>query len=115
MPFDRKDFNREVGFRLQLHRKRADMTQEDVASALEMPRSTYGNIERGRQRVPADVVWRVAILLDVPVEELLPKPVHEAEEESRGLEDLSSPWLAELSGSSDIRPLEASETDELFS
>jgi transcriptional regulator with XRE-family HTH domain len=74
MAFDRNVFNEEVGLRLQLRRKRQGLTQAEVADALEMPRSTYANMERGEQRVPVDVVWRVAVLLGVSTDALLPQP-----------------------------------------
>lgn len=73
--FDKSGFYREVGLRLQLNRKRAGLTQEDLATNLDMPRSSYANIERGRQRAPADVLWRAAIVLDVEVANLLPEAV----------------------------------------
>lgn len=74
MGFDLHGFYKEVGLRLQLYRKRQEMTQEDLAAELGMPRSSYANIERGRQRAPADVIWRAAIVLGVSCEDLLPQP-----------------------------------------
>ena len=75
MPFDRRGFYREVGILLHDHRRRANMTQEQLAEVLEMPRATYANIEAGRQRAPADVIWRVSVYLDVPVARMLPEPL----------------------------------------
>jgi transcriptional regulator with XRE-family HTH domain len=77
MNFDRAGFYREVGLRVQIQRKRANLTQREVAGDLGMPRATYANVERGRQRVPVDVVWRLAVLLGVPVYALLPEPSRE--------------------------------------
>lgn len=74
MVFDRDGFYRQVGLLMKRHRKGQGLTQEEVARELEMPRSTYANIERGGQRAPSDVVWRVAVLLGVPVSSLLPRP-----------------------------------------
>lgn len=74
MSFDRQGFYHEVGKLLRHHRNARELTQEDIATKLEMPRSTYANIERGRQRAPADVVWRVSVLLGVSVDSLLPSP-----------------------------------------
>jgi transcriptional regulator with XRE-family HTH domain len=49
------------------------MTQETLAKRIGLCRATYANIEAGRQRVPLDVVWRVAIVLRVPFDKLLPE------------------------------------------
>ncbi len=75
MSFDRRGFYREIGLRLQLARKREDLTQQDLAAVLEMPRSSYANIERGRQRAPADVLWRAALVLGVDVDTLMPEAI----------------------------------------
>jgi DNA-binding XRE family transcriptional regulator len=78
MNFDREGFYREVGLRVQAVRKRARMTQGEVATDLCMPRATYANVERGRQRVPVDVVWRLAVLFNVPIHKLLPEPIRDS-------------------------------------
>ena len=75
MNFDRPGFYKVTGHLLRRHRSRAGVTQEQLARELEMPRATYANIELGRQRAPADVVWRVALYLGVPLSWLLPEPV----------------------------------------
>ena len=77
MTFDRRRFYREVGRRMRDYRTREQMTQRELAEILEMPRATYANIERGRQRAPADVVWRLAVLLDLSVAQLLPEPIED--------------------------------------
>jgi|SRR5712692_3007860 len=77
MTFDRDGFYREVGLRVQMRRKSAKLTQDEVACELGMPRATYANVERGRQRVPVDVIWRLAVLFDVPVHLLLPEPIRD--------------------------------------
>ena len=73
--FNKRDFYHEVGLLLSRHRRARGITQETIANALQMPRSSYANIERGRQRAPADVVWRSALYLGVKVEDLLPRPI----------------------------------------
>lgn len=78
MAFDREGFYHEVGLRLRLHRENRDLTQEDLADVLGMPRSTYANIERGRQRAPADVLWRVAVYMGLSVADFLPRPSRNA-------------------------------------
>jgi len=78
MNFDRDGFYGEVGLRVQMQRKRAKLTQGEVASDLCMPRATYANVESGRQRVPVDVVWRLAVLFNVPIHLLLPEPIRDS-------------------------------------
>lgn len=73
--FDRDRFYDDLGRRMKLLRERADYTQEQVAKKVGIPRSTYANMERGRQRTPADIVWRLSIVLGVSVTDLLPEPV----------------------------------------
>jgi transcriptional regulator with XRE-family HTH domain len=73
MAFDRKGFDREVGFRLQLARKRKEMTQEQLATEIGIGRASYANVEAGRQRIPVDIVWRAAIVLGVSISNLVPE------------------------------------------
>src|SRR2546426_12460795 len=77
MSFDREGFYQEVGLRVQMRRKSAKLTQDEVARDLCMPRATYANVERGRQRVPVDVIWRLAVLFNVPIHLLLPEPIRD--------------------------------------
>ena len=100
MNFDRDGFYREVGLRVQMQRKRAKLTQGEVASALCMPRATYANVESGRQRVPVDVVWRLAVLFNVPIHLLLPEPIRDSR---------STAALPGLAGTGHVYPTSASE------
>ena len=75
MEFDRAGFDREVGLHLQRARKERGITQQELAKRIGLPRPSYANIESGRQRVPLDVVWRAAIVLDLPIATLVPEPL----------------------------------------
>jgi transcriptional regulator with XRE-family HTH domain len=75
MDFDRAGFDREVGLRLQRARRERGITQEELARRIGLPRPSYANIESGRQRVPLDVVWRAAIVLDQAIAALVPEPL----------------------------------------
>jgi hypothetical protein len=48
---------------------------EGLPAEVGVPRPTYANIERGRCKAKVDLIWRVAIVLDVPISSLLPEPV----------------------------------------
>jgi transcriptional regulator with XRE-family HTH domain len=73
--FDAEGFGIDLGLRLQTYRKRRRLTQQQVADQVGVPRPTYANIERGRCKAKVDLIWRVAIVLDVPISSLLPEPV----------------------------------------
>ncbi len=70
--FARADFQKTVGHHIRTARKRRRLTQNEVADELGYSRANYASIETGRIRVPADVVWRLAILLRVRYADLLP-------------------------------------------
>lgn len=74
MDFDRVGFDRQVGLRVQRARKAAGMTQEEVAKRIGIPRPSYANVESGRQRIPLDVLWRAAIVLQTDISKLVPQP-----------------------------------------
>ena len=78
MEFDRPGFDREVGLRLQLHRKRRGITQAVIAEKIGVPRASYANIEAGRQRVAVDILWRAAVVLNISIAALVPEPLHRA-------------------------------------
>lgn len=75
MGFDRTGFEREVGVRLQLARKRKKLTQGELATQIGITRATYASVEAGRQRIPIDVVWRAAVILGVSLVSLVPEPL----------------------------------------
>ena len=77
MKFDQKGFQRTTGQILRVRRKQEGHTQEHVAEVLEMNRASYANLESGRQRIPADVIWRLANYYCIPEYKLLPKAVLE--------------------------------------
>lgn len=77
--FDRVAFDREVGVRLQAWRRKRDLTQEALAEAIGIARATYANLESGRQRVPLDVAWRAAVVLNVSIAQIVPEPLRTPE------------------------------------
>jgi transcriptional regulator with XRE-family HTH domain len=107
MEFDRAGFDREVGLRLQRARKKRGITQQELAKRIGLPRPSYANIESGRQRVPLDVVWRAAVVLDLSIAALVPEPLPERTEAapvfalagsviapSRGLANLTAGFMS---------------------
>jgi transcriptional regulator with XRE-family HTH domain len=76
MAFDRAGFERAVGILLQAARSKRGMTQEALAEAIGVPRASYANLEAGRQRIPADILYRAAVILGVSIVSLLPEPIY---------------------------------------
>jgi transcriptional regulator with XRE-family HTH domain len=76
MAFDRAGFERAVGILLQAARSKRGMTQEELAEAIGVPRASYANVEAGRQRIPADIVFRAAAVLGVSVHSLFPEAIY---------------------------------------
>lgn len=77
-PFPRKDFWRESGLAVALHRKRKRLTQAELAREVGISRNGVANIENGRQSTALDVAWRVSIVLGVPLTALCPLRRQEA-------------------------------------
>ncbi len=67
------DFYVQVGRRLRTARKRAHLTQAQLAESISMTRSSVANLEAGRQRMPLHLMAWIAEILDVPPIELLPE------------------------------------------
>src|ERR1700738_1833861 len=74
--FNRDEFYHDVGIRLQIARKRKGLTQQELAAAVGVPRATYANVESGRQRASLDVIWKIAAVLRLPVDSLVPEPIN---------------------------------------
>lgn len=66
------DFYASLGSRVQRGRKRANLSQAELAEQLGLTRASIANLEAGRQRPSALHVAMLADVLKVPVQELLP-------------------------------------------
>ncbi len=67
---------KEIGARLQLHRSRLNLTQEQVANAIGVSRQVYGKIENGQKAINGLELQRLHEALAFSVDELLRPPVH---------------------------------------
>jgi transcriptional regulator with XRE-family HTH domain len=63
---------RAFGARVKSERDAVGMTQEELATAVGLSRSSIANIERGTQAVSLDALYRIASALDRDPAELLP-------------------------------------------
>jgi transcriptional regulator with XRE-family HTH domain len=61
-----------VGLRVRSHRSTLGLTQDDVAEAAGITRSSIANLEAGRQHVPSHTLARIAEVLHVEVTDLMP-------------------------------------------
>lgn len=62
------------GNRVRQAREAAGLTQDEVAAIAPIDRSALSNIERGKRGLGADVAERLARVLGVRLEDLLPPP-----------------------------------------
>jgi transcriptional regulator with XRE-family HTH domain len=69
---DEEQFNREVGVRIRDARRRARLTQEQLAARCDTSRGSIANIELGDQAPPAYRLARIASALAVDLSSLLP-------------------------------------------
>ena len=65
-------YYRDLGARTRAARLTANLTQDDLATALGMSRPSVSNIEAGRQRIPVHVLALAAETIGVAPVELLP-------------------------------------------
>lgn len=71
---DRADINRRFGRLLARCRNRAGISQDDLAQAIGLTRTSVTNIERGRQPVQLPTLYLIAEKLGVELVDLLPAP-----------------------------------------
>ncbi|GAB6910170.1 putative transcriptional regulator [Desulfosarcina cetonica] len=68
MPDDKAEKRKLIGSRLAIARKRAGLSQSQVAMELKLPRPSVSEIESGRRRVAADELAMFADLYSVDMD-----------------------------------------------
>lgn len=68
MPNDKAEKRKLIGSRLAIARKRAGLSQSQVAMELKLPRPSVSEIESGRRRVAADELAMFADLYSVDMD-----------------------------------------------
>lgn len=61
-----------IGQRVSEVRRQRNMTQEQLADAIGLQRTSITNIERGRQKMLIHTLYEIAVTLKVRVHDLLP-------------------------------------------
>lgn len=69
---EQTEFNVEVGRLVRRERDRARLTQEDLADAVDLGRTSITNIEQGNQTVTLWLALRLAAALNCPLTALIP-------------------------------------------
>lgn len=62
-----------IGRAIKDARERAELTQEDLAKLVGIGRTSITNIEAGKQRLPIDLLYDIADVLEVQAATLLPR------------------------------------------
>lgn len=73
-PFNTEIFYQEVGLRIRDARNKAGMTQETLATELDLSRVSIMNLEKGRHRPSLHLIVQIASLLMVSPSSLIPDP-----------------------------------------
>lgn len=61
---------REFVTHIKVHRARLNMTQKELADAVDVRRETIVHLEQGRYMPSLELAWRIAKVFGVPIEEL---------------------------------------------
>ena len=69
---EQEKFYQVLGERIRSARTQAGLKQEVFANYLNLSRASIVNIEKGRQHPPIHLLWVIAKVLDIEVNELLP-------------------------------------------
>ena len=100
MASDQGPFYRGLGRQLAAARKAARMTQDALARALDLSRTSITNVEKGRQPIQVHLLVDAARILGVTVQQLLPTEPDDADAKMRDLPATYSAairtWISEL-------------------
>ena len=61
-----------VGTRVRVAREAAELSQEQLAAAVGLTRTSITNLEMGRQQTPLHTLYAIAHALNLPLKDLLP-------------------------------------------
>lgn len=105
MPLDEDLLYRKIGELVKQRRVDLGLGQAEVALAAGLTRTSISNLEKGRQRVPLHVLYKICSALDVEVSSILPPRVEVQElrtvpidvrEITPELPSITAEWLLEL-------------------
>lgn len=70
---NRKSIYLQFGRQVREIREKAGLTQEELAVAISMTRTSITNIEKGRQKILLHTLYDIAMALNVDIRDLLPE------------------------------------------
>jgi len=86
-----------VGRRVREARKTSNLTQEELASRVNMTRTSVTNIEKGRQKLLLHTLFDLAAAMKVPVVQLIPElsenQPHIEQKLTNGLSKAEKEWI----------------------
>jgi transcriptional regulator with XRE-family HTH domain len=88
-----EEFYKVVGERIKDERKKQGYTQNDLADAVELSRTSVTNIESGRQKYPLHKLWEIAKFLRVDMAQLLPQNTQMPELKMKKSHDIDDDFL----------------------
>jgi transcriptional regulator with XRE-family HTH domain len=86
MKIDEPLLYREIGKRLKERRLELGLTQEQLAEASDVLRTSITNLEAGRQKTPLHVLYELCAVLEIEIFELLPKRSQVSQKETVSIE-----------------------------
>ena len=92
---DTNVFYRGLGLSVRRAREASSLTQEELASAIGISRTSLTNMELGRQRVLVDQLAGIALRLKVPIQSLIPDVENDEQVEASNEYD-SMPTVSEF-------------------
>lgn len=92
VPPSKDAFYRVVGERIAQARRRQELTQKGLASAVGLSRASVANVEKGRQAIALHVLVKFSQVLGVPAADLIPSDpeVSSSAQIEQSLSELSS-------------------------
>ncbi len=104
-----------IGMSLKSFREVSKLTQKEVAEAIGVNTQSYATYERGRNEAPAEVLVRLAMLYDVPLDVLMQRYNMQKDmiTASKQLDDMSQD-IADLSKALGDRDMDEEEKKKLF-
>ncbi len=87
MQIDETALHRHIGEQLKWQRQRRGFTQQQLADAVHMLRTSIANIETGRQKATLYILYKLCLVLDVEVKILLPNVSDVVQVEASHLHD----------------------------
>lgn len=69
---DDDEIYRQIGIYLQIARKINKLTQAELASLVGVERTSITNIEKGQQRVPLHLLYKLCKVLEIEIRDMLP-------------------------------------------